>query len=109
MVRFLCSFLVILAFILGTMIPASQQVGAQDAPVSSVEHSMPVDCDQGDDNATPPMPCGKVFCAGMALILPPAQEAPDLLAATYDLASDQNGVGLSRFPDPDPPRTTSVN
>ncbi len=108
MVRSRGSFLVILAFVLGTMIPASKQVDAQGLPLSSVEHSMPVDCDQGGDT-TPPMPCGKVFCAGMALILGPVQVSPEPMVAKYDPASDQNGVGLSRFPDPDPPRTISVS
>ena len=107
--RPLCSLLVILTFVLGTIIPASHPGMAKDAPSSAAEHPMPADCNQGDESAPAPMPCGKVFCAGMAM--PPLldQGSPDLVIAGYDPAPDQNGVGLSRFPDPDPPRTISVS
>ncbi len=107
--RPLCSLLVILAFVLGTMIPASHPGMAKDAHSLAVEHSIPADCDQGDDSGPAPMPCGKVFCAGMAMIPLMAQGSPDLIIAGYDPARDQSGVGLSRYPDPDPPRTISVS
>ena len=107
--RPLGSFLVILAFVLGTMIPASHPGLAKDAPSVAVEHSMAADCDKGGDRATAPMPCGKVFCAGMAMIPFAAQGSPDRSVAEFGPAPDQGGVGLSRFPDPDPPRTISVS
>ena len=109
LLRPLCSLLVILAFVLGTMIPASYPGMAKDAPSIAGEHSMPADCDPGDDNTAVPMPCGKVFCTGMAMIAPTAQGSPDPIVAGYGPAPDQSGVGLSRYPDPDPPRTISVS
>lgn len=107
--RPLCSLLVALAFMLGTIIPASQAGQAQDMIVSAVEHSMPMDCDYGDDTAPVPMPCGKAFCAGMALLPAPLQGATSLPAVQFDRAPDQSGTGVSRYPDPDPPRTVSLS
>ena len=100
---------VTLAFVLGTMIPASQQGWANSASKSVLEHSVPSDCEHSDDDPAPPVPCGKVFCGGMALILVPAQGSPTPVSASLVPASDQTGVGLSRFPEPDPPRTISVS
>jgi hypothetical protein len=105
--RRLCSLLVILAFVLGTVIPVSNPSAAQVAGASAIEHSMAADCDQGD-NAAAPMPCGKVFCTGMAIIQVPVGGLPNSAFAKFRPAPDQNGVGVSRFPDPDPPRTISI-
>jgi hypothetical protein len=105
--RRLCSLLVILAFVLGTMIPASNPSTAHVAGASASEHSMPADCDQGD-SAAAPMPCGKAFCFGMAIIQVPVGGSPNPAFAKFGPAPDQNGVGVTRFPDPDPPRTISI-
>ena len=107
--RPLCTFLVAVALVLGTMVPASHQGWAKAATMSPVEHSMPTDCGDSDDDAAPPMPCGAVFCAGMALILVPVQGSPEPVSVSFGRASDQNGPSLSRFPDPDPPRRTLVS
>ena len=107
LLRRLCSLLVILAFVLGTMIPASNPSAAQMAGASAIEHSMPADCDDGE-NAAAPMACGKVFCTGMAIIQVPLGGAPNPAFAKFGPAPDQNGVGVTRFPDPDPPRTISI-
>lgn len=109
LLRPLCTLLVILAFVLGTMIPASNSGMAKDALSIAVEHSMPADCDEGNGDAPAPMPCGKVFCMGMAMIPLVAQGSLTPIADKYDPSADQTGVGLSRFPEPDPPRTISVS
>jgi hypothetical protein len=108
LLRALCSLLVILAFVLGTIVPVSHAAIGHDMTVSAVEAPMPVDCDSCDANAAMPVPCAKVFCAGTAMILPAAEESSELATAKLGPVPDQIGAGVSRLPDPPPPRTVLI-
>jgi hypothetical protein len=102
----------ILAVVLGTHLAVPKAAMPHEMPdmvVSAVEHSMPAGCDGRNNDATVPMPCAKVFCAGTAVILSQLPEAsPEAVASRFGPASNQDGSGILRLLDPDPPRTTLI-
>jgi hypothetical protein len=108
LLRPLCSLLVILAFVLGAVMSVPKVAMGHDMPVSEIEAPMSADCDHCDDNAAVLVPCAKVFCAGTAMILTVAEGSPEPATARLEPAPDQIGSGVSRFPDPPPPRTVLI-
>jgi hypothetical protein len=108
LLRALCSLLIVLAFGLGTIMPASHGAMGHEMAVSAVEAPMTADCDHCTENAALPVPCAKVFCAGTAMILPVAEGMTEPASARRGLAPDQVGSGVSRLPDPPPPRTVLI-
>jgi hypothetical protein len=104
--------LIILALVLGTYLAVPKAATSHEMPdmvVSAVEHSVPADHDSCDNDATMPMRCAKVFCAGAAVIINQLPEAsPEAIAFRFGPAPNQDGSGVSRLLDPDPPRTTSI-
>jgi hypothetical protein len=110
LLRRLCSLLSVLALLLATMVPVSQGAmprGMHGMAVSAVEDPMAADCDRCDGPAAP-MACAKVFCAGSAVILTVAEASPEPASAKFGRAPDEPGSGLSRFPEPHPPRTILI-
>lgn len=112
LLRSLCAVLAVLAFVLGTMMPVPNGVMAHDMHDMTVPvamDSMAADCDHCDGDAATPMTCAKAFCVGSAMI--PAHAAAGTPAAvTERLASspDLDGSGLTRLPEPPPPRTILI-
>jgi hypothetical protein len=102
------SFLVVLALGLGTVMPAGHWDTTHETTVVAVENPMAVDCGDSDGKAAVPMPCGKVFCTGAAMISALYDPAPPPSAEQFAPAPDQVGTGLSRFPDTPPSRTILV-
>ncbi|WP_230532423.1 hypothetical protein [Microvirga roseola] len=112
LLRSLCAFLVVLAFVLGTVMPAPHGTMAHDGhdmTVSSAMDPMPADCDRCDGDAALPMACAKVFCAGSAMILVHAAVGLPVISATRPGGNpDLDGSGLTRLPDPRPPRNILI-
>jgi len=104
--------LMILAVVLGTYLAVPKAATSHemaDMAVSAVEHSVPAGHDGCSNDATMPMPCAKVFCAGAAVIISQLPEASlEAIAFGFGPAPNQDGSGVSRLLDPDPPRTTSI-
>jgi len=110
LLRSLCAFLVAWAFVLGTMMPVSHGAMAHaghDITVAAAMDPMPADCDGCHGDAAGPIACAKVFCAGSAMILTHSVAGLPVTSATrLGKSPDRSGSGLTRLPDPRPPRTT---
>jgi len=111
LLRGLCS-LMILAFVLGTILPVPSSARSHEMPelmVSAVEHSMTAGCDDSNYDSAMQMLCAKVFCAGSAMILSQALEGyPEAINSKFGLAPNQNGSGILPLLDPDPPRSIVI-
>ncbi|MFC4171552.1 hypothetical protein ACFOYU_05700 [Microvirga sp. GCM10011540] len=112
LLRSLCAFLVALAFVLGTMMPVPHGAMAhngRDMTVSAAMDPMPADCDGCHGDATVPMACAKVFCAGSAMTLAHAVVGSPVISATrLGVSPDRDGSSLTRLPDPRPPRSILI-
>jgi hypothetical protein len=108
LLRACCSLLVVLALGLGTVVPAAHGATMHEATGVAVENPMAADCSDWAGKAAVPMPCGKVFCTGLAVVSGLYDPAPPSAPEQFALAPDQVGAGLSRFPDIPPPRTILI-
>jgi hypothetical protein len=110
LLRRLCSLVSVLALLLATMVPISHGAlpkGTHGMAVSTVEDPMAADHDRCQGPAAPTA-CAKAFCAGSAVILAVAEASPEPASAKFGRAPDESRFGLSRFPDPHPPRTILI-
>lgn len=106
--RIPCRLFLVLAFMLGTMLPVPHAAVAHETTISAAAH-MSSDCERCDDGTAVPVACAKVFCAGAAMILGQVPAgSPEAVTARFEPAPNLSGSGLARFPDTPPPRTVPL-
>ncbi|MBA3520748.1 MAG: hypothetical protein H0T75_24620 [Rhizobiales bacterium] len=106
LVRRICGVLVLLALVLGTPIAGASTAGTADAmSAHGMNEPMPDGCPDCDGNGVPMAACAQSMCAGVPGILP-AGDIPLLgTRLPFVAGPDESLAGISRLPDPKPPRT----
>lgn len=95
--------LVVLAFALGTVLPMAR-AGDVVCDQAAVGMAQPMQSDCGGDMAKATA-CAQAVCAGMVVVLPGGGTADAPMASNaFAAAPSQSGAGLSRLPEPHPPR-----
>lgn len=103
----LCAAMLVVAFVIGLPMQGTAMT-LQMSLAATSGIPMPDGCDTcGDDPAM--NACPVVFCIGLSAVVAEKQEFKESLLETALAVIPDAGAGLSRSPDPYPPRTSILS
>ncbi len=104
--RLIGSLLIILALVLGPSIAAASAAGMADGmSAHGMNEPTPDGCPDCNDNGAQMAACAKTMCATFPGILPAGNDPLFGARLSFVAGADESLAGMSRLPDPKPPRT----